>query len=377
MPKGVYLHIPFCEHICYYCDFNKVFLHRQPVWGYLESLEAEMAETMKRHGNGKVETIFAGGGTPTALNEEQMAYFMESIGRHLMPRTGPVEFTMEANPGNLTREKLNIMKQGGINRLSLGVQSFNDRHLQAIGRTHSSRDVFETVALAREIGFDNISIDLMYRLPDQTVNDLDKTLQTAFSIGIDHVSIYSLQVEPRTIFYNRMRKGQLPLPTEDEEARMYDHIIEAMEKHGLFRYEISNFARTGFESKHNMIYWNNEEYYGLGAGAHGYVGGIRTVNAGPVKKYIRLIGEQGDALVETLGVNEQEQMEEHMFLGLRKSKGVQKSAFKHRFGVSVEDVFGEAVHRLVDRQLLRDEEDRIYLTKQGLFLGNEVFQAFI
>lgn len=377
MPKGVYIHIPFCEHICYYCDFNKFLLDHQPVWGYLRALQKEMQETLTKIPSESIQTIYIGGGTPTALDSEQMAFLMDSIQEHLTPKSDDLEFTIEANPGNLDREKLAVMKAGGVNRLSLGVQSFDDRLLAEIGRTHRSKDVFEAVELVREAGFDNLSIDLMFRLPQQTLQVLDDTLQTARSLDVNHISIYSLQVEPRTIFHNRMKKGHLPLPDEDVEADMFEHVLQVLGGHGLHHYEISNFAKAGYESRHNQLYWENEEYYGLGAGAHGYVNSARRVNAGWFKKYMRLIEEQGDACVEKHPVGVQEKMEDEMFLGLREARGLSRKRFRKRYGRDMQEAFGESMNRLFDRGLLAEDGDRIYLTHQGLFLGNDVFQEFI
>lgn len=377
MPKAAYIHIPFCEHICYYCDFNKYVLRGQPVSEYLQALRAEMKTVLRQFPPQEIETIFVGGGTPTVLDHNQMAYFLESVNQSLDPGANTVEFTMEANPGNLDRKKLVLMRKAGVNRLSLGVQAFNDELLSGIGRTHKIADVFRTVELAKEVGFTNISVDLMFRLPGQTMETLKESLRVASALDIQHISIYSLQIEPRTIFYNRMRKGTLQLPDEDEEADMFQVILDTLEKNGLRQYEISNFARSGYESRHNQVYWQNEDYYGFGAGAHSYINGVRRVNAGWTKKYIRLIRENGIAFVDEHSVNLREKMEDEMFLGLRKAEGISKRHFEERFGQRIDDVFGDAVDRLLQRNLLVEEGDRIFLTKQGVFLGNEVFQEFI
>lgn len=377
MPKAVYLHIPFCEYICHYCDFNKYFLDGQPVDDYLEALRLEMGETLRKFPSDSIETIYIGGGTPTALNHRQMAYLMESIRENLQPKTEGLEFTVEANPGNLDREKLRILKNAGVNRLSIGVQTFDDGLLKEIGRTHKRVDVYRTIREAREAGIDNLSIDLMYRLPGQTAEQLECTLSEAMSLSIQHISVYSLQVEPRTIFYNRMRKGKLPLPSEDEEADMFQYLLKKLKEYGFHRYEISNFAKAGFESRHNRVYWENEDYYGLGAGAHSYIGGVRRINAGWTKKYIRLMHEQGHAVVEENMVSKKEQMEEEMFLGLRKAEGVSTETFKNRYGLSVNEVFGRQIDQLLLSGLLIRSEGRIKLTEKGLYLGNEVFQQFI
>ncbi|PKR85125.1 radical SAM family heme chaperone HemW [Heyndrickxia camelliae] len=373
--KAAYIHIPFCEHICFYCDFNKVFLKGQPVDEYIEALLREMKIQLEITPVKELETIFVGGGTPTVLDENQLDRLCNGI-RSILPFQNG-EFTFEANPGDLSDEKLSILHEYGVNRLSFGVQSFNNELLKKIGRTHTSDDVFETLNKARNAGFENISIDLMYALPGQTENDFRSTLKTALDLDLPHYSSYSLIVEPKTIFYNLMRKGKLHLPSEDVEARMYDILMTEMEKHGLHQYEISNFAKPGYESKHNLVYWDNEEYFGFGAGAHSYVEQVRKSNFGPVKKYIHHLDKEELPIFEQHKLTKQEMMEEEMFLGLRKNNGVSLSLFKEKYEENVLNVFGDAISEMVERKLLEIVDNRIKLTKEGRFLGNEVFQSFL
>lgn len=206
MINAAYLHIPFCEHICHYCDFNKVFLKGQPVDDYLQALDQEMKMTMEQYPTDRLETIFVGGGTPTSLNEQQLYRFCESINKRL-PKSDNLEFTFEANPGDLTKEKLQILKDAGVNRISLGVQTFNEKLLKKIGRVHKAKDVYQTIENAKAIGFENISIDLIFSLPTQTIKDLKESLTEAFSLDITHYSAYSLIIEPKTVFYNLLKKG--------------------------------------------------------------------------------------------------------------------------------------------------------------------------
>lgn len=377
MPRGAYIHIPFCEHICHYCDFNKVFIARQPVDAYLQALREEMAFWARKHAGARLQTIYIGGGTPTALSEAQLQTLLQAVEETLMPISDLQEFTVEANPQNLNSAKLHAMLKKGVNRLSLGVQAFDDDLLAAVGRVHTTADVQRALELARRAGFSNISVDLMYRLPGQTLAHLRTSLDAVRQLNIPHVSIYSLQVEPRTIFYNKLRKGMIQLPTEDEEADMFSEILAFMKRSGYKHYEIGNFARNGYESRHNLLYWNNEEYYGFGAGAHGYFSGRRRVNARPVKKYIRLIHEKRDAVTEEIPVSWQEKMENEMMLGLRKRNGVRKSEFEKKFGRPPDQVFGEQLHDLFEKGLLEEDKETIRLTERGLFLGNEVFQQFV
>lgn len=373
--KAAYIHIPFCHHICHYCDFNKVFMKGQPVDEYLQSLEKEMELTVKGD-KSVLETVFVGGGTPTALNEKQLEKLVDGINRQLKidSRT---EYTFEANPGDLSKEKLAILKNAGVNRLSFGVQTFNDELLKKIGRSHRAQDVFESIEAAKTIGFENISVDLIYSLPGQTKQDVIDSIHTALSLGLVHYSGYSLIIEPKTVFYNLMQKGKLLIPGEDAEAEMYETLMEQMELHGLYQYEISNFAVPGFESRHNLTYWNNEEYYGFGAGAHSYVNGMRQSNYGPLKKYMEPLAKGELPIMDAHQVSRMEKIEEEMFLGLRKTEGVSIRHFQEKFQENPLQLFEKQLGEWANKGLLKTENERIFLTRQGRLLGNEVFQSFI
>ncbi|MEI5905781.1 radical SAM family heme chaperone HemW [Bacillus spongiae] len=375
MISSAYIHIPFCQHICHYCDFNKVYLKGQPVNEYLSFLDLEMQLTLQKFPSDIVKTIFVGGGTPTALSAVQLDVLCQSIRRHLPFDQG--EFTFEANPGELTEDKLLVLQKHGVNRLSFGVQSFNNDLLKKIGRTHTVEEVYSSISTAKAIGFENISIDLIYSLPTQTLSDFEETINMALELDLPHYSSYSLIVEPKTVFYNLMQKGRLSLPSQDKEAEMYELLMEKMHKHGLHQYEISNFAKAGYESKHNLVYWNNEEYYGFGAGSHGYMNGIRRSNYGPLKKYMDPLKERTLPFIEENIVTKQEKMEEEMFLGLRKIEGVSKQKFEHKYGLDVKEVFPSSINKLVSQGLLKEQDDFLKLTKQGKLLGNEVFQSFL
>ncbi|WP_026563525.1 radical SAM family heme chaperone HemW [Bacillus sp. UNC41MFS5] len=376
MIKSAYLHIPFCEHICHYCDFNKVYLKGQPVDDYLKALEQEMKLTLAQFPTTALETIFVGGGTPTSLNEKQLYQFCESINRNL-PKHETIEFTFEANPGDLTAGKLEILKEAGVNRISLGVQTFNEELLQKIGRVHKAKDVYQTIDNAKSLGFENISIDLIFSLPSQTLSDFKETLKEAFSLDITHYSGYSLIIEPKTVFYNLLKKGKLPTPGEDVEAAMYELLMEEMEKHGFNQYEISNFSKPGYESRHNLTYWNNDSYYGFGAGAHSYLNGIRRSNIGPLKRYMEQINNGILPVMEEHQTSKIEQMEEEMFLGLRKTAGVFIPHFIEKFAKDPLQLFEKEISELTAKQWLDVGKNHIFLTKKGRLLGNEVFQAFL
>jgi len=377
MVKGMYIHIPFCHQICFYCDFNKVFFKDQPVDAYIESIGKELA-LWKQEGalDHPLETVFLGGGTPTALTPEQLERLLELIHQYV-PMAKDVEWSSEANPDELTREKMEVLYNGGVNRLSMGVQTFDQDLLKRLGRTHANDDVLRAVETAREVGFSNISFDLMYGLPGQTMAQWDETLERAFAFNMPHFSAYSLIIEPKTVFYNLMVKGKLNTVTEDLEGDMYERLMDEMEKHGLHQYEISNFAKPGHESRHNLLYWDNEEYIGVGAGAHGYVNGIRYSNHGPLKKYMEPLETGMRPVLDATDVSVKAQMEEEMFLGLRKTAGVNMAHFEEKFGSPLEQVYGEILQNEKTKGNLAVERGYVKLTQKGRFVGNEVFEQFL
>ncbi|TAA68333.1 radical SAM family heme chaperone HemW [Planococcus salinarum] len=377
MVKGLYIHIPFCHQICFYCDFNKVFFKDQPVDAYIDSLGKELS-LWKQQGalDQPLETIFLGGGTPTSLEPQQLERLLGYI-HEFVPMASNLEWTSEANPDELTYEKMQVLFNGGVNRLSMGVQSFDEDLLKRLGRTHNNNDVARAVADARKVGFTDISFDLMYGLPGQTMKQWEDTLEQAFSFDLPHFSAYSLIIEPKTVFYNLMTKGKLNTVTEDLEADMYAKLMNEMEQHGLLQYEISNFARPGFESRHNLLYWDNEEYIGAGAGAHGYVQGIRYSNHGPLKKYMEPLEQNERPILNSHSVPRKEMMEEEMFLGLRKTAGVSLAHFVEKFGVEMESVYGDILKKEIESQNLVIENGRVKLTNQGRFIGNNVFEQFL
>lgn len=373
---AAYLHIPFCDHICFYCDFNKVFLEGQPVDEYVEAVIAEMALTKAKYPEKKASTFYIGGGTPTTLSVRQMDRLLEGI-RTYYPMNPADEFTIEANPESVSLEKFQVMKNYGVNRISMGVQSFNNDILKKIGRIHTAEQVYDCVDAAHCAGFENISIDLIFRLPNQTCEDFQDSLKKALELDLPHYSIYSLILENKTIFYNLMRQGKLPLPSEDEEADMYDLAMDTMEAAGRRQYEISNYARPGFESQHNLTYWENEAYFGFGAGSHGYLEGVRYNNHGPIQHYLEPLRKGQLPVIYQQKLSKQNQMEEEMILGLRTMRGVNRSHFKEKFGVEIESLYAHQLELLIAKGLLALQGDFFRLTRQGKFLGNEVFRSFL
>lgn len=375
-PKAVYIHIPFCTNKCHYCDFNSYVLKGQPVMDYLDALEREMERMVQAVPPGEIETIFVGGGTPTVLTPEQMEVFLRRVRAYFPAWSPQLEFTMEANPGTTDLEKLQAMKEGGVNRISFGVQSFDNGLLEGIGRIHNTDDVYRSLENARKAGFTNLSIDLMFGLPKQTKAVMEATLKEALALDLPHYSIYSLKVEENTLFHTLYERGQLPLPEEDEEIGMFLLIMERLRSAGYGQYEISNFARPGYESRHNAMYWRNQSYYGLGAGAHGYVHGQRHVNIKGVQPYIDAT-RSGLPLLEKSAVEVHEAMEDFMMVGLRMLGGVRKADFNEQFGMELDDVFGHVLQRQCSLGLLEASVGGYKLTERGVLLGNEVFGEFL
>lgn len=375
-PEAVYIHIPFCTNKCFYCDFNSYVLKDQPVMDYLRALDREMELTVQQTPPGVIKTIFVGGGTPTVLKPDEMAYFLESVRRHFPHWDANIEFSMEANPGTTDIDKLNVMKEGGVNRVSFGVQAFQNDLLGGIGRIHNVDDVYRSLDNARKVGLDNLSIDLMFGLPNQTVDMLGESIRRALELELPHYSIYSLKVEENTLFHTLFNKNKLPLPSEEDELQMYLLLMNEMEAAGYRQYEISNFAKPGMESRHNITYWRNEDYYGLGAGAHGYVGRQRHMNIKGVNPYNEA-AKNGLPRLDSFPITNEEAMEDFMMVGLRMREGVTDTAFRAQFGRSLEDIFAAPLHKMLKAGLLEQEGDRYFLSKQGILFGNDVFGEFV
>lgn len=368
--KSAYIHIPFCVRICTYCDFNKYFIYNQPVDEYLDCLIKEMCDSEVR----VLETVFVGGGTPTALSYKQLKRLLIAITDTFEIKG---EFSFEANPDELTLEKVQLLKDFGVNRLSMGVQTFKPELLEILGRTHHTTDIYRAVSNARAVGIPSISLDLMYHLPQQTLEDFKDSLEKALAMDIDHISSYGLILEPKTQFYNMYKKGKLKIPNEDIGEEMYEYLIERMNKSDLHQYEISNFGKVGHESEHNKVYWKNEGYYGFGAGASGYVNGERYSNVNPANHYIKKIKNNERPILQSTYPTKTEQMEEEMFLGLRMNKGVSKNRFFEKFDQTVEQVYEKSLKDLTQKGLIVEKDDYISMTDRGKVVGNLVFESFL
>lgn len=389
MNVSAYIHIPFCIRKCLYCDFNS-FPGKESLYeSYVEALKVEICRAADRYQDVHIDTIFFGGGTPNVLSSEQLGGILDEI-RHGFDVVVDAEISTEANPGATRRggdlshtptpphsHTFSLLREAGFNRLSLGIQSFHDDELRLLGRIHTADEAILAFRNARQAGFDNISIDLMYGIPGQSLESWKQTLAQAIELGSEHISLYSLTVEDGTPFYAMQVEGRLTLPGDDIEADMYEEAIRALTAAGFVHYEISNFARPGFECRHNITYWHNEPYFGFGSGATGFVNGIRATNMPDVEEYI------GSTQADESPVESQERlvdraaMGETMFLGLRMLDGVDVPAFMRRYGVLPQEVFASQIADLTARGLITATLLRIRLTETGLFLGNDVFAEFV
>ncbi|WP_025690941.1 radical SAM family heme chaperone HemW [Paenibacillus zanthoxyli] len=375
-PEAVYIHIPFCTNKCFYCDFNSYVLKDQPVMDYLRALKREMELTVQERPPGIIKSIFVGGGTPTVLKPDEMEYFLKTVRGCFPDWAEDIEFSMEANPGTTDPDKLAVMKAGGVNRVSFGVQAFQNDLLSGIGRIHNINDVYRSLDNARAAGLTNLSIDLMFGLPNQSVDMLGESIKRALDLGLPHYSIYSLKVEENTLFHTLFNKNQLPLPSEEDELSMYLLLMSSMEEAGYRQYEISNFAKPGMESRHNITYWRNQDYYGLGAGAHGYVQRMRHMNIKGVGPYIEA-AKNGLPRLSSHLVSREEAMEDFMMVGLRMRDGISDAAFREQFNQPLEEVFGGPLRKMLNAGLLEQEGGNYRLSRQGLLFGNDVFGEFV
>ena len=368
----IYVHIPFCVRKCNYCAFNSKVGNAAEMSAYVDALTREI---ILRGQHQSIETIYLGGGTPSILSLNQLEIILRAI-RTAFDVSDSAEITIEANPGTVDENFLRGLQTLGFNRLSLGVQTFDDALLKIIGRIHTSRAAIDTIELAKNF-FCNVSIDLMYGLPTQTVDDVRSDLERVKNFDVQHVSIYGLEVEEGTKFFELARAGNLPLPDDDTCADMYDIITETLPAFGFRRYEISNFARENFFSRHNIGYWTGKKYFGFGAGAHGFDGSLRTSNIRDVAAYIRRI-DAGESVAEIEEVvTRRAAMEEFCFLGLRMVDGISSRTFAENFGESIFDIFGAVIERNRQRGLLDINGEKIFLTSRGMSLGNEVFADFL
>ena len=385
---GLYIHIPFCVKKCKYCDFVSYACQKEKQDVYLKWL----IEEIKQVGEGNkidvqngideqvlVKTIYIGGGTPSILEPEAIEQIMKTILENFQIAE-EVETTIEVNPGTVTKEKLEKYYRAGIRRLSIGMQSMNPDLLQMLGRIHTKEEFLQTYQWAREVGFENCNVDIMIGLPNQTMQDVEDTIKQVAMLNPEHISCYSLIVEEGTAMEKEIADGKLVLPEEELERKMYEKAKELLEEAGYIHYEISNFAKKGMASKHNMDCWNQKEYMGFGVAAHSYTNGVRYSNVEDIEEYIANYEKDKweDNLIFHEKQNKVSMEKEYMMLGLRKLEGVSISAFKRKFVDNPCYVFRRELNYLSEQGLiLIEDEDKIKLTKKGLDLANVVFEEFV
>ncbi len=369
----IYVHIPFCAAKCNYCAFNSKISTADEREIYVDALITEIKSTP--YTIHPISSIYFGGGTPTSLTLNQLKNIFAAIQTTFNVEKNS-EITIEANPGTVDKNFLRGLREIGFNRISLGVQSFNDELLKILGRIHNSKTALETVQLAKNF-FDNISVDLMYGLPNQTLDDVKVDVEIAAALDVQHISIYGLEVEPNTKFFQLNEVGRLNLPTKNLCADMYEFIIATLPKLGYNRYEVSNFAKVGRESQHNSGYWTGAKYFGFGAGAHSYNGKVRTSNVANVADYVKKIRAGRDVSQVEEFVTKSAAMEEFCFLGLRMTSGIDAKIFHERFGENIFEVYGKVIEKNFKLGLLKVDGDKIFLTPRGFEVSNVVLADFL
>ena len=376
MNLGIYLHIPYCLHKCGYCDFNSHPENREEASKYVDALLQELKAYSRSLRDYSIPTLYMGGGTPTLLPPSQLKRILLTVFQNF-DLTPDCEITIEANPATIKLQTLREIRSAGYNRISIGVQSFDEKELRLLERVHSVEEIHSTVQRARSANFENLSMDLMFALPGQTNEKWQSHLKHAIAKNPDHLSTYNLTIEPATAFNKLHEKGKLHLPNEDVQFEMYETAIKTLEGAGYQQYEISNFSKPGRESKHNINYWNNGEYIGVGAGASSYLKGERFKNTPLPGSYIREIRAKENAVETRERLEPMHAMGETLMLGLRLLKGISIDVFENRFQVSFQKVYGKVLDSLVQQELITFNQNRIALSRKGLFLADSVILKFL
>ena len=373
---GLYIHIPFCRQKCLYCDFPSWAGKEGQMQEYVDALTKEIENRGKEYPDRKVVSVFFGGGTPTTLSVPMLEQLMQAVSAN-WDIAEDAEITTEANPGTLDREMASALKKMGFNRLSMGVQAWQNRLLKSLGRIHSIEVFQENFRAVREAGFENVNTDLMFALPKQTMEDWQETVKNIVSLEPEHISVYSLILEEGTPFFDRYEKGELEPVTEDLDREMYHWAVEYLAEKGYEQYEISNFAKKDRQSRHNRIYWLAEEYLGMGLGSHSFMDGERFHNIYDLQEYISADGDISLLKEDVEIISEEDALAEFMFLGLRLTEGVSFERFRERFGKEMKNIYGSQIETLVQDGLLKEDETGIRLTKKGVDLSNIVFEKFL
>ena len=377
MPIGIYLHIPFCLSKCEYCDFCSVAGSSKRLRSrYLSALEAHMQLLSKKLDNCFVDTVFIGGGTPPVIGEGAFRSLSDSLYKYFYVADN-AEFTVEVNPATVTKKLARTFVDCGVNRVSIGLQSANENELRQLGRIHTVKEFEDSYNLLRNAGIENINIDLMYGIPNQTPESFLNTLKYAVSMRPEHISAYGLQIEPGTPFYNK--KDSLLLPSEDDEYSMYVYASEYLAINGYSHYEISNFARPDFQCKHNKKYWNNDPYVGIGCAAHSFIGGERYGYCDGIEEYIDCIKHKDlDAAIVDKEVIDSDVMEsEYVMLRLRLADGIDKKVYKALFGIDFDTKYRERLNGYIEGGFVTDTPERCCLTIDGMYVSNTILSSIL
>ena len=360
MTTSAYIHIPFCDHICTYCDFCKRYNYTFLVDKYLEALQKDIKENYKGE---LLKTLYIGGGTPSSLSIKELTKLMNIV--KLLKLDKNIEFTFECNPENITEEKLILLKKSGVNRISLGVESTNKEFLKYLGRRHDFKMVQEKVKLIKKY-INNVNVDLIYALPKEGINDLKKDLQSIVKLGVNHVSTYSLEIHDNTILGIRKTKPIL----EDIDSDMYNTICKFLKENGFNHYEVSNFCKDNTYSHHNMVYWKNEEYYGFGLGASGYVNSVRYDNTRSMINYVN-----GKRIINKERLNKKDKISYELILGFRLINGINKKEFKKKYGVELIDQYN--IKDLIKNGLLVDDGLNVKVSYDKIYIENSILEDFV
>lgn len=359
--KSCYIHIPFCNDICSYCDFCKFKPKEEWIDLYLNSLEHEIKNFYKGE---KIRTLYIGGGTPSILSVEELNRLFEIVS--LLDLDELVEYTIECNVESLTNEKLILFKKHNINRLSIGIQTFNEKYIKLLNRNHTKEEVSEIIDMARMIGFDNINVDLMYALPNETLEDLESDVDEILKLNVEHISCYSLMINPNTKLYI----DNVEPIDEDLDYEMYKYIEKRLLNRGYNHYEISNYSKTGYESKHNLVYWNNDYYYGFGLSSSGYLEGYRYDNTKNLNKYFA-----HNYIDNIIKISDEDRLKYELILGFRKLKGINKLDFKNKFNKSIYEVDG--IKELLNDGMLNEDDEYIFIPDEWIYKSNEILVKFV
>lgn len=373
---GLYIHIPFCVKKCKYCDFNSFKLNINEKRKYLNSLKREMELYKENLEDKSIDSIFVGGGTPSILNEEEIRILFRNIKNNFQIKDR-AEITMECNPGTLTLNKLKTMKECGVNRLSIGLQAVQNNHLEYIGRVHTYEEFEKNYYQAKEVGFENINVDLMYALPNQSKEDWMESLEKVVKLNPTHISAYSLILEENTELFNMYERHEFELLDEDTDIEMYEYTISYLKSNGYNQYEISNYAKKGFECKHNILYWKCENYVGLGVSASGFLNETRYNNLCELDEYEEIIhsGKKPIEWEEKLSIKDE--IEESIFLGLRMNEGIKFKDFYEKYNFNFEEEYKNEIDKLKRMKLIETKDEGMKLTQKGREISNSVFVEFM